>query len=70
NDFLRDHHVWVKKNCDFIPFPIFLNQKGPVNAIDAPWHRDHWPSTKEKLFVPYQSLQDPLFLRDARMPVC
>ncbi len=31
----------VIKYCDFIPFPIRLNGEGPVNTVDAPWHREH-----------------------------
>ncbi len=42
---LRDAIV---KYCDFIPFPITLNGQGPVNVIEAPWHRIHWASESEK----------------------
>lgn len=38
----------IIKYCDFIPFPISLRGQGPVNAIDAPWHRAHWSSEAEK----------------------
>lgn len=38
----------IVKYCDFIPFRITLNGQGPVNVIDAPWHRDHWTSPAEK----------------------
>ncbi|MCU0285819.1 MAG: ATP-binding protein [Acidobacteria bacterium] len=38
----------IKKYCDFISFPIQLNGQGPINCIDAPWHRSHWPSQKDK----------------------
>jgi len=34
----------VKRYADFLPFPIFLNDIGPLNTIDAPWHRpERWP---------------------------
>ncbi|MBD2681739.1 MULTISPECIES: ATP-binding protein [Nostoc] len=36
------------KYCDFVQFPISLNGQGPINAIDAPWHRGHWASKAEK----------------------
>src|SRR5688500_11727337 len=29
----------VVKYCEFIPFPVSVNGAGPVNAMDAPWHR-------------------------------
>jgi molecular chaperone HtpG len=38
----------IVKYCDFIPFPIRLNGSDPLNAMDAPWHREHWPSQAEK----------------------
>ena len=34
----------VVKYCEFIQFPISVNGRGPVNAIEAPWHRSAWPS--------------------------
>ena len=42
---LRDAII---KYCDFVPFPINLNNQGPINAIEAPWHRTHWSSEAEK----------------------
>ncbi|ACZ88466.1 ATP-binding protein [Streptosporangium roseum] len=39
----------VIRYCDFIRFPINVDGKGPVNAMDAPWHRDVWHSPSEKL---------------------
>jgi len=38
----------IVKYCDFLSFPICLNGQGPVNTIDAPWHRIHWPHQAEK----------------------
>jgi molecular chaperone HtpG len=38
----------VIKHCDFLPLPIYLNGQGPINVIDAPWHRTHWTSQAEK----------------------
>jgi molecular chaperone HtpG len=29
----------IKRYAEFIPFRIFLNGTGPVNEVDAPWHR-------------------------------
>lgn len=29
----------IKKYADFIPYNIMLNGNGPVNVVDAPWHR-------------------------------
>lgn len=37
----------VKRYADFLPFGIYLNGNGPVNSIDAPWHRESWASEKE-----------------------
>ncbi|MET0414732.1 MAG: ATP-binding protein [Actinoplanes sp.] len=38
----------IVKYCDFVPYPISLNGEGPVNTIEAPWHRRWWPSSAEK----------------------
>jgi len=38
----------IIKYCDLIPFEIYLNGKGPINTVDAPWHRDFWNSEEEK----------------------
>jgi molecular chaperone HtpG len=39
----------IRKYCDFIPFPITLNGKGPVNALDEiPFYRTLWQSDEEK----------------------
>jgi molecular chaperone HtpG len=38
----------VVKYCDFIPFPITIQGRGPVNAMDAPWHRTVWATELEK----------------------
>ncbi len=39
----------VRKYADFVPFPIDVNGNGPINAIDAPWHKPRavWGSDKE-----------------------
>jgi HSP90 family molecular chaperone len=31
----------VHKYADFLPFPIYVNDHGPVNTIQAPWHRSY-----------------------------
>ncbi|HYE16702.1 MAG TPA: ATP-binding protein [Pyrinomonadaceae bacterium] len=38
----------VIKYCEFIQFPISVNGRGPVNAMEAPWHRSSWPSDEAK----------------------
>ena len=32
----------VRRYADFLPFPIHLNGFGPINAVDAPWHKSDW----------------------------
>lgn len=54
----------VQKYCDFIPFVIKVNGKGPVNELDVPFYRNHWNSNQEKeskydLFV-YRRFQDDI----------
>ena len=46
----------IELYCDFIPFPISLNNEGPVNTINAPWHREYWPSSQEKEAAYWQFL--------------
>jgi molecular chaperone HtpG len=38
----------IRKYCDFIPTPILLNGKGPINELDIPFYRTHWDSPEEK----------------------
>jgi molecular chaperone HtpG len=38
----------ITRYCDFLPIPVRLNGRGPVNALSAPWHRDQWTSPAEK----------------------
>ena len=38
----------VIKYCEFIQFPITVNGRGPVNAVEAPWHRASWPSDEAR----------------------
>jgi molecular chaperone HtpG len=38
----------VIKYCEFIQFPISVNGLGPINAIDAPWHRSVWANDEAK----------------------
>jgi molecular chaperone HtpG len=38
----------IVRYCDFIPFPITIQGEGPVNAMDAPWHRTVWASDLER----------------------
>jgi molecular chaperone HtpG len=32
----------VIRYSDFVPDPISLNGRGPINAMEAPWHRADW----------------------------
>jgi molecular chaperone HtpG len=38
--------AWIRRTivryCDFLAFPIHVGGVGPVNAVDAPWHRAEW----------------------------
>jgi molecular chaperone HtpG len=38
----------IRKYCDFIRFPIMLNDQGPVNVMEGPSHRPHWTSQAHK----------------------
>ena len=38
----------VIRYCEFIGFPIYVNGRGPVNAVEAPWHRASWPSDEAR----------------------
>ncbi len=34
----------IIKHCDFLPIPIYVDGRGPVNLVQAPWDRPGWPS--------------------------
>jgi molecular chaperone HtpG len=38
----------IVKYCEFIQFPVMLGGRGPVNAVEAPWHRAAWPSDEAR----------------------
>ncbi|MBV9926157.1 MAG: ATP-binding protein [Acidobacteria bacterium] len=38
----------VVRYCEFIQFPVSVNGRGPVNAVEAPWHRAAWPSDEAR----------------------
>lgn len=38
----------IKKYCDFIPFPITINNQGTANIMNAPWHKEYIKSEEEK----------------------
>ena len=38
----------VVRYCEFIQFPISIGGRGPVNAIEAPWHRASWASDEAR----------------------
>lgn len=44
-NFIKDA---IKKYCEFIVFPIKVNQIGPINKINAPWHKKGFVDEKEK----------------------
>jgi molecular chaperone HtpG len=49
----------VLKYADFLPFPIYINREGPVNTINAPWHRSY--STDEERKGEYMAWVDRRF---------
>jgi molecular chaperone HtpG len=38
----------VRKYADFLPFPIYVNGRRPVNTIQAPWHRSYESEVERK----------------------
>jgi HSP90 family molecular chaperone len=38
----------VRKCADFLPFPIYVSGKGPVNTMQAPWHRRYGSDAERK----------------------
>jgi molecular chaperone HtpG len=38
----------VVRYCEFIQFPVSINGRGPVNAVEAPWHRASWASDEAR----------------------
>lgn len=48
--FLNDQRLAevVRKYCGFIPVPIYLNGRGPVNEVEAPFYRNFWQSVAER----------------------
>lgn len=38
----------VRKFADFIPFPISINGTGPINSMQAPWHRSYSSDSERK----------------------
>lgn len=60
----------VIKYCEFISFPISVNGRGPVNAIEAPWHRTDWASdeAKETAYSDFLNRRYPDLMLDV-MPV-
>jgi len=37
----------IKRYAEFIPFRIDLNGEGPINAMDAPWHKGGWAGAED-----------------------
>jgi molecular chaperone HtpG len=48
----------IKKYADFIPFNIMLNGNGPVNVVNAPWHKKSWAGEKDYENALYRFLND------------
>ena len=38
----------VHKYADFLSFPIYINDQGPVNTMQAPWHRGYGSDKERK----------------------
>lgn len=56
----------VIKYCEFIRFPISVGGRGPVNAVEAPWHRRAWPSdeSREAAYVDFLNRRYPDLILD------
>jgi molecular chaperone HtpG len=56
----------VVRYCEFIQFPVSVNGRGPVNAVEAPWHRASWPSdeAKEAAYVDFLNRRYPDLILD------
>jgi molecular chaperone HtpG len=56
----------VRRYADLLPFPIFLNGFGPINAVNAPWHEPGWrdPAERSRLLTTFlsQRYADPPLL--------
>lgn len=39
----------IRLYADFVGIPIYVNQEGPVNLRNAPWHLSRWQNQAEKL---------------------
>jgi molecular chaperone HtpG len=50
----------VRRYADFLPFPIYVNGVGPVNTMQAPWHRAY--SSERERKTAYQRWVDDRFL--------
>jgi len=49
----------VHKYADFLPFPIYVNDQGPVNTMHGPWHRSYGNDKERK--EAYQEWVDKRF---------
>ncbi|HEY0079845.1 MAG TPA: ATP-binding protein [Pyrinomonadaceae bacterium] len=60
----------IVRYCDFIQFPISVNGRGAVNAVEAPWHRTIWPSdtARQEAYVDFLNRRYPDIMLDV-MPV-
>jgi molecular chaperone HtpG len=38
----------VRRYADFLPFPLYINGEGPVNTMQAPWHRAYSSERERK----------------------
>ncbi len=48
----------VRLYADFIPFPIMLNGNGPINVINAPWHRSGYADERDYVQAMSRFLSD------------
>jgi len=53
----------VRTYSDFLPIPIYLNNKGPINTIDAPWHK-HYSKKNERVKAYSNWLKDRFYPDD------
>ena len=56
----------VVRYCEFIQFPVSVNGRGPVNAVEAPWHRASWPSddAREAAYADFLNRRYPDLILD------
>lgn len=61
----------IKKWCDFLPYSIYLNQNGPINQRNAPYHSPGWQHSRQlemSTFVQQRFGEEPLSLIPVEAP--